>query len=188
VKKIIKWGLIGLGVLIVIAIIASAGGGDKKAKEKIEPSAEKSATKSEIKTVALNEDVRVGEVRWKVLEVKKAEAIEKEFGEPEKANGVFIIVKLEAELLGKESGTVDASQLSIIDSQKRTFKHSNEGQTALMVSKGFKESLFLKQVNPNVPISGWVAFDIAKDASGLKLKIKDLRMFSSKYEYVDLGI
>lgn len=166
--------------MIVIAIIASAGRGGKKA--------EKPAVKPEVKTVALNEGIQVGEVRWKVLEVNRTETIEPEFGEPEKARGVFVIVKVEAEMLGKESGTVDASQVAIVDSRGRTFERSTEGRMALSESKGFKESLFMEKINPNVPISGWAVFDIAKDAAGLKLKIKDLRMFSDEYGYVDLGI
>lgn len=148
--------------------------------------AKKEGKKEEVKTVKINEDLQVGEVRWKVLEVNKAEAIEQSFGEPKKAGGVFVILKLEAELLGKESGTVSATQLRVIDSKNRTFEHSTEGQTALTMAD--KESLFLKQVNPNVPITGYAAFDVAKDATGLKLKIKDLRLASTEYGYVDLGI
>lgn len=146
----------------------------------------KEEKKEEVKTVKVNEDLQVGEVRWKVLEVNKTEAIDQPFGEPKKANGVFVILKLEAELLGKESGTVDSTQFSILDSQNRTFKSSTEGQTALTFAN--KESLFLKQVNPNVPITGYAVFDIAKDATGLKLKIKDLRLTSTEYGFVELGI
>ena len=51
-----------------------------------------------------------------------------------------------------------------------------------------RESLLLKQVNPNVPISGFVTFDIPEDATGLKLEIGDLRLTSSDSELVDLGI
>ncbi|MBI4744772.1 MAG: DUF4352 domain-containing protein, partial [Actinobacteria bacterium] len=91
------------------------------------------------KTVKLNENVQVGEVRWKVLEVKKTEAIEQEFGEPKKADGIFVIVKLEAELLGKESGNVSDSQLAIVDSQNRVFETNPEGEMALRRVKDFDE-------------------------------------------------
>lgn len=138
----------------------------------------------EKRMVGLQEDIQIGEVRWKVIGAAKKESMPALLNKELRANGVFIIIKLEAEMLGKKGGTIDSTQLTIVDSGGREFSHSVEGQTLLNVAK---ESLFLKQINPNVPVSGWVIFDIAKDATGLKLKIKDLRTFSDEYGYVALG-
>jgi hypothetical protein len=140
----------------------------------------------EAKTVNVNEDIQVGEVRWKVLEISKAESISGDYGQSTAASGVFIVVNLEAELLGKESGTIDSSQFAIIDDKDRVFESSTDGSSALLWAN--KETLFFKQVNPNVPITGYAVFDVAKDAVGLKLKIKDLRFASDEKGFVNLGI
>ncbi len=138
------------------------------------------------KSVNVNEDIQVGEVRWKALEVSKSESLSKGFGEATAASGVFVIIKLECELLGKESGNVDSSQFVIVDSRERVFEASTDATTALIFSS--KEPFVFKQVNPNVPITGYVAFDVAKDATGLKLKIKDLRLTSDEIGFISLGI
>ncbi len=146
---------------------------------------DKDKKKEEIKTVEVNEDLTVGEVRWKVLEVSKSATIERAYTEPLEANGVFIILKLEAELIGKESGSISGSQLRIVDSKNRTFSTSTEGEFALPLEK---EKLLFETVQPNVPVVGYTVFDIAKDAIGLKLKIEDLRLMSDEYGFVELGI
>jgi hypothetical protein len=140
--------------------------------------------KKKIETVKIGKNVQVGEVRWKVLEVEKKETIEKEFGESHKAKGIFVLVKLEAEMVGKESGSISESQFKIVDSKNRTFKPDRDASWELP----FEERFLFEDIQPNVPITGWIAFDIAKDATELKLKIEDLRVFSDLYAFIDLGI
>jgi hypothetical protein len=187
-KKLSTGKLVGLGCLgliVLVIIIAATSGGGKKETTQQTTQPTKTETKKEIKTVKTGEEVQVGEVKWVVQEVKKQNDIWNDF-QKVKASGVFVVLKLKAELLGKDSGTIDSNQLKIIDSKDREFSYSMEGQTAL-ISSG-KEGLFLKQVNPNVPVTGYVVFDVATDAQGLKLKINDLRLLSTEYAFVDLGI
>lgn len=140
---------------------------------------------NQVKTVKVNEDIRIGEVRWKVLEVSKTETIASDYGEPKTANGVYVIVKLEAELLSKEGGSISNSQFAVVDSKERVFTHSTDGELALPSEK---KTFVFKDVNPNVPITGYAVFETAKDVTGLKLKIKDLRLFSDEYGLVELGL
>lgn len=135
-----------------------------------------------IPTAKMNENIQVGEVRWKVLEVQQPADIK-----GKAASGKWTIVHLEAELLGKETGSISSSQLILVDSKDREFESNSEGNIQLSIMEEKKTFMFT-DVNPNVPVDGWAAFDIAKDASGLKVKIKDLRMFSEEYGLVELGL
>jgi len=188
-KKLSTGAVVGLGclglIVLIIVIAAVSGGGKKETTQQPTQPAKTETKKEEVKTAKVGQEVQVGEVKWIVMDVKKQNDIWNGF-QRVKASGVFVVLQLKAELLGKESGTIDANQLEILDNKDRTFKYSTEGQTALITSG--KQEFFLKQVNPNVPVTGYAVFDVATDAQGLKLKIKDLRLLSSEYAFVDLGI
>ncbi len=195
-KKALLWGGIALIVIIVIAAIAG-GGGDKKGSDKssnqaVSSSSEQSPGKTEAKKedkkeVKVGETLTVGEVKWVAANPEKTNTIksDNEFIKPAKASGVFVIVPLTAELIGKESGTINESQLNIVDSKGRKFKTTDNSDVMMLMSDS---SIFLKQVNPNVPVNGKAVFDIATDATGLKLEIEDLRAFSNEKGYIDLGL
>lgn len=140
-------------------------------------------SKKEVPTVKKGSDLQVGEVKWKVEDVQKEKTLGNDYTKTN-ASGIFLVVKVRAELTGNKSGTVDSNQFELIDNKNRTFTPNSEGQSAYTMQGG--EDLFLKQVNPGLSISGAVVFDIPEDAPGLKLKIKDLRLASSDYGLVDL--
>lgn len=179
IPKIVWWIL---GIILVIALISACSSdvSNDSSKKK-----EAGVQTAEEELQAVGEELQVGEVKWQVLEVNKQDTIGDDLSK-KTAGGIFVVIKLRAELTGKDSGTVDSNQFEIIDSQDRIFEPSSEGSTAIMFSG--KEELFLKQVHPNVPIEGYIVFDIAKDATGLKLKVKDLAFTSDDYGYFDLGI
>ena len=154
----------------------------EKTSDKKDKDAEKTKEKEEqTKTIKINEDIQVGEVRWKVLEASQPPNIR-----GKNPSGKWVIVHLEAELLGKETGTVSSSQLKIIDNQDREFESNSDGESQLSMEE--KNTLVFEDVNPNVPIDGWAAFDIAQDSAGLKLRIEDLRTFSDEYGLIELGL
>jgi hypothetical protein len=138
----------------------------------------------ETNEIKIGEPVLVGEVQWKVIDVQKKDEIEQEFGEPLKPGGVFLIIKIEAELLGRESGSIYSSQLKVIDSQDRKFEPDNDAMISLLFED--IKPIFAEEIHPNVSKVGYVIFDIAKDAEGLKLQIKDARLLSSAFAIVDL--
>ncbi|MCL6473337.1 MAG: DUF4352 domain-containing protein [Firmicutes bacterium] len=193
-KKVLLWGGIAVIVLVVIAAIASGGGNDKKgsdtnSKQAVSSSSsEKSPTTTDAKKeVKVGETLTVGEVKWTAGSPERTDTIksDNEFIKSAKANGIFVIVPLTAELVGKESGTIDSSQLNIVDSKGRKFKPTDNSDVLMLMSDS---SIFLKQVDPNVPVSGKAVFDIATDATGLKLEVEDLRAFSNEKGYIDLGL
>lgn len=188
-KKILKWGGIAFVGLIVLGIIVSALGGGKEEKTGGSNQAKQAST--EVKkenSVKVGESLQVGEVKWVAENPQKTAEIKSsnEYIAPAKANGVFVIVDLTAELTGKDSGTVDSTQFKIVDSKGRSFDATTESDVFVAIDS--KNLIFLKQVNPNVPVKGKAVFDIAADATGLKLQIKDLRFGSDEKGFVELGI
>ena len=183
-----RWWFWVIAVIVFFVILGSIGGSKNESKESGQNnSSSKSTQQPTVQTVGMNENLQVGEVKWTAIDVQKKDSISDNSGYYSKAaSGVFVVVQLTAELTGKESGIIDSNQIKLIDSQSRTFSSSTDGQTAIEMSG--QESLFLKQVNPNVPVTGYAVFDVAKDATGLKLEIKDLRLLSSDKGYINLGI
>lgn len=194
-KKVLLWGGIVFIILVIVAAVAGGGGkkgsdtrNDQSASSSSSRSMSEKSSKAEVKKeVKVGEILTVGEVKWTASNPEKTDTIksDNEFIKSAKANGVFVIVPLTAELVGKESGTIDSSQLKIIDSKGRKFEPTDNSDVAVLMSES---TIFLKQVNPNVPVSGKAVFDIATDATGLKLEVEDLRTFSNEKGYIDLGL
>lgn len=195
-----RWWAMALIAIVAISAISSLASSDEEggaSKESsngqvTEASQQKTeqnddaAGETEEKSYGVGDDIQVGEVKWKVLNAPtKTKEIVSEF-DKETASGVFIIIELQAELTGKESGEVSSSQFKIIDSQDRKFETNDDGEIALSMED--KETFMMTQVNPNVPVTGFTVFDIPEDATGLKLEIGDLRMFGDETGLVDLGI
>lgn len=192
-KRLLKWGGIAFAVLIVLGIIGSIMGGDSTDTSSTSSSSkEKSVAKTETTekkdtSVKIGEEITVGEVKWIVNKAERLSEVkpDNEYGTVAKPNGTFVMVDMTAELVGKESGTIDSSQLKVVDSQGRKFEPTDNFDVSVNLGDAW---IFLKQVNPNVPLSGKAVFDIANDAQGLKLEIHDLRFGSNDKGYVDLGI
>lgn len=170
------------GILFLIGIVNMGTSGKTN---QASTTATNTAQEPQVKTVKLNQPIQVGEVKWVVTKFEQMTSIpsDNEFIKPAKAAGKFIKVTLTAELLGKESGTIDSNQLKLMDSQNRKFEVTQNTDVSMILGDKW---LFLKQVNPNVPVSGIAIFDVAKDAKGFKLEIGDLRFGSDEKGYVKL--
>jgi len=174
-QKVCK--VVGFSLAIAFLAVALIGcTGDESSNE----------SSKDVQTVGKNEKLKVGEVQWQVMNVKKQKVIPGQFGDSTKADGTFIIVKLKAINKGNESGTIDSNQLKIVDQKDRSFESSSKGSTAIMMQD--KEEIFLKDVQPDTATQGYAVFDIAKDSKNLKLRIEDLRFTSSEYGFIKLGI
>jgi predicted metal-dependent phosphotriesterase family hydrolase len=72
------------------------------------------------------------------------------------ASGIFVIVTMTVENIGKESATMSTSDAKIIDSEGRTLESDTEAWSAL------KENILLKQIQPGLPVMGQTIFDVPK--------------------------
>jgi len=171
--------IIGLVIWVSLSILST-------------PSPEKPSPEKIPTIYSVNQDVRVGDVKWKVLEAKDlgsrlkgSQSRYPTFQEDVTTTGKFIKVRFEVENLGKELKSV--TWLRLVDSQNREYvPHS--GVSAWIPEK---EDLFLiENLNPNIPKTLAVIFDVAKDASGLKFRVTDLRVLGAgvKEVLIDLGL
>ncbi|MFZ2663755.1 MAG: DUF4352 domain-containing protein [Patescibacteria group bacterium] len=135
------------------------------------------------KSAKLNEDLQVGEVKWKVLKAWKADQLY-DYSGTVKPAGKFLVVNVTVENMGKDMKTVTG--LKVVDDQGREF-------TTYSKSFGLKnlgaESLYvLSNINPNVPLTFADVYEIPADAKSLKLKVGDLSLFGGSEGLIDLGL
>ena len=189
----------GILTLIVIGIIAGVIGSGKDEQENQSANSVKNETKpmptqsarekQGVKIYSVNEDVIVGEVRWKVLSVKNrgntlkaSESRYASLAKPKTTGGKFIQVKVEVENLGKEMKSV--SSLNIIDDKGREFIPSSD--TSEWIPEG-EEMFILNNLNPNVKSSFTDIYEIPADATDLKLKVGDLELLGDAEALISLG-
>lgn len=137
---------------------------------------------------SLNETVRVGDVEWKVEEVKNfgdtVPAANQFFDEITKPDTKFIMLKFSAKNLGTSSKTLLG--LKIVDAEGK--QYDMDSMAALNVRKPGEESSAIASINPNIVETFVDVFEVAEDATGLRLEITDLSILSPKKEYIDLGL
>lgn len=88
--------------------------------------------------------------------------------------GIFLIVNVTLENVGKETENIYSEKLRIIDDKNRSFDSDSIAENVF--SSGFS---FGTQLQPNLPIKIIKVFDLPKDAKGLRLQIQSHKFFSS---------
>ena len=176
-----KWWFWVIAIFIII-IIASTGGDEKK---ETTPSQTEKLT-----AYSINQDVRVEDVRWKLIEVKDRGSILKAsesrystIAESKTTTGKFIEITMEVENLGTEMKSV--SNLKIIDDKNREFISSSD--VSEWISEG-KEMFLLSNLNPNMPQQFTDIYELPIDATGLKVKVGDLSFWGDEESLISLGI
>ena len=174
-NKIIKI-ILGVFVLLVIVGLFGSGGnntsndstsnqvgssGDNTSNVNTSNQVQEPATTSEAavkqtpETYKVGDRVVVGERAYTITDVRTASSVGDNFTK-QTATGIFVIVTMNVENIGKESATMSSTDVKIIDSEGRTFESDTEAWTAL------KENILLKQIQPGLPVVGQTIFDVPK--------------------------
>jgi hypothetical protein len=169
-----KKALIGIGAIIVIAIIANAAGGGNK--NTTSPSTNKTTTPSTgtntkeapkpLSNTGVSSDVTIT-----VNGVDTKSDVGGQYAN-EKAQGVFKIVNVSVTNNQKDAITLDANSFKLVDDKGRQFTYSSSGQTALGMTDNTVVDFFLKQLNPGLTQTGKIVFDVPTDAKGLTMKAR----------------
>ncbi|MHB0977237.1 MAG: DUF4352 domain-containing protein [Candidatus Aquicultorales bacterium] len=170
----LKKALIWIGALVVVLVAVLFFLGRAESRQAVDRP----------NTANVGEFVRVGNLKWTSVSAERKDRIFLDTGRSKavKPDGVFVILELKAELTGSESDIVDARQFAILDYKGKAYQSTSKFSIYSDI-----DSIYLKQVTPDAPVTGKVIFDLPDNAQGLKLEIKDLRRGSGEKGYFDLG-
>jgi len=132
----------------------------------------------------LGQDVKVGDVRWKVLDAKDEGQTLKstnQFIDPKKTAGKWVRVRMEIENQSKDP--LSFTSVDLTDGQGRTFHSSSDASMFVPTD----ESCTLSQLSANVPKSCQAIFELPADAKNLKLVVGDLKPLGADDVPIDLG-
>lgn len=189
-------GIIVVALVAIIVVIAIASGGGKQdtgtAAQPMAGTQASGATPAAKSTAVAQQgtdknpwpigmDIKIGEVRWKVLSADVKSQLPQSYGDPKTAQGKYIVVVAEVENLAKEMKSV--TNLDLVDDKGRQFKASND-----TFKLDPKQVMILENINPNMPYQYTTVFDVPKDAAGLMVTVSDLATFGAKKAYVALGV
>lgn len=173
------------GVLLLIIVIAAVGGNSESSNTNTA-----SENKNTNQVYVVNQDVRVGDVRWKVISatdrgatLRGSESKYASYASDKTTTGKFIELNMEVENLGKEMKS--ATGVKLLDSQNREFSYSTDVSEWIPDDK---QMLVLENLNPNVPFQFMGIYEVPADASDLKVKVGDLNLFGNKEAIISLGI
>jgi len=186
-KKKMKWWqktLIWIGgVFVLLIVIGIIGSRDKSTNTNTA-----SGKNTNQQVYAVNQDVRVGDIRWKLLSardhgsvLKGSESKYPTYESDKTTTGRFIEINMEVENLGTDqtSGTT----MELVDSKGRTF---SSGPFTSWITD--EQSLIITTLNPNITKQYKDIYEVPTDATGLKVKVSDLNIFGNKEAFISLGI
>jgi hypothetical protein len=197
-KKLLKFGCLGLlGIIVLIGVVAALGGrggtttSNPNEKPTSAPAAQANASASEPTVAstpmpAVGQDMRVGDVRWKVLSAENMGDTLKsddQFTKDLKTKGFFVKVQFEIENLSKDMLSYGGADL--IDDKDRTFKNSPD---AIVFIPEEERSLVLSNLNPNLAKTITEIYEVPAGATGLRFIAGDLDMLGSEEMMIDLGL
>ncbi len=145
-----------------------------------------SSKKSSSKPFAIGDYAQAGEIRWRIE--KEPDKFKELYGDydSKRANGIFIFIELTGEMTGVDSLVVSTSEFLLTDKDGAIYETTNNGEEGLVELD--RKTLSREQLNPGVPITGWIVFDIEEDATGLILEAGDLVTDSDESVFIDLGV
>jgi hypothetical protein len=157
-------------------------GGSTSSDEGAASDSNKAGSKSN--PIKLGETVKLEGTQYTVKSAKRTSTVGGQFLE-EKANGVFVVVKLTVENKKNETKTFVDESAKFIGSNGKTYSTDSEG-TIASAGEG-DESFILMDMQPDVPESGILVYDVpVGKAKGGLLEVSDL--FGGGEAYIDLGL
>ena len=97
----------------------------------------------------------------------------------EKADGIFLVFDVTIENIAKESKTLWGSNVVVKDSQDRSFEHDTTAEFYLES----EEQFIFEQMQPGLPKTGKIVFDVPKDISGY-IAVSSDSMWSDEVKYI----
>lgn len=183
-NKIIKIIVGFFALLIIIGLLSGGDTSDSSKSNVAQESGVASESTSEAvaeatpETYNIGDRVVVGERAYTITDVRTASSVGNDYSK-QTATGIFVVVTMTVENIGKESATMSTGDVKIIDSEDRTFESDTEAWTAL------QENILLKQIQPGLPVTGQTIFDVPKGITA-NLQVSD-GIWSTETKLISLG-
>ncbi|WP_442603880.1 DUF4352 domain-containing protein [Paenibacillus sp. KN14-4R] len=167
-----KWWVWLIIVVVVFAVIGSTTNKDNGQPAAAKPLSDTKETPKPTPTPApvLTKEGVSSDVKIVIEGLETSQTIGDNQFATAKAQGTFKIVKITLTNNQKDAITIDSNNFKLIDDQSREYGHSTESLLALQSSKVKKESFFLTKLNPGLSATGYIAYDVPKDAKGFILE------------------
>jgi len=156
-KKVRNIILISIAALVLIIIIANIGGNDENTEANTSTNTTKTDTEYSIKT-----SIESGYFMYSVNGFKFLKTINGNYYS-KTANGTYLTVLLNIKNISKETRLLDGSCFYVTDNNGIKYEHSTDGSTAWSMIGGEPETLFLKQIQPNIPTDGVLVFEVPEE-------------------------
>lgn len=178
-----KWTLI-LVFLTLLALACGNSSGGSSSGGDSEEAAEEAPAEAPPAAFKVGEDVTVGKIRWKFLEVTdlgKELKSDNQFIEPKSTSGKFVLIKFELENQGTDPASYTG--IDLVDNKERTFKPYDDRLS--FIEQG--ELCILEQIGPGLSRTCTEIFELPGDATGIKASVGDLAPFGDD-AMIDLGM
>lgn len=159
-KKIFKFGCLGVIVIVIIAVIAGiagTGGNDTQNAPTTHETGTKTSTPAPAKQQApqakIGSVLPVGNVEFTVNSKSEATNVGGQFGKT--AQGKYLILNVTVTNKGDKAITVDSNFFKLKADGK---EYEADGSATIFANEN--ANFFLSQVNPDVSIKGNVVFDV----------------------------
>ena len=113
--------------------------------------------------------VRVDALRWKITGAQKAASLDR-VGLDEKAEGMFIVVKLRVTSDKNELATITDETIQLEAPNGNTYKADSDA-TVAAIGQG-RDPLFLRDIRPKATLRSKVVFDVPKSLANRKLEVR----------------
>jgi hypothetical protein len=183
----------------LIGIVSVTGGSDTSGPEQVSGStsvsddtsasddsgtADKDKAGSKSNPIQIGETVKLEGTQYTVKSAKRTSTVGGQFFQ-EKANGVFVVVKLKVENKKDETKTFLDESTKFISTNDKKYSTDSDG-TIASAGEG-DESFILMDMQPDVAETGILVYDVPNGkAKGGLLEVRDL--FGGGEAYIDLGL
>ncbi len=169
-KKSFRYGVAAIAVIILFVLVVACGGGG-----------------STTQTYKIKDEFKVGKATWKVLGVQITQEIQRADGSGKfTAEGNFVILNLQLKNSGTENANITGDEVEITDDAGNAYAFDSRNNNVYLNAMG-KASLTKAAIEPGKTSTGYLIFDVSKDAKGMRAKMKDIDIQSRLYAYVDLN-
>jgi hypothetical protein len=206
-KLLGKGCLMMIGVVVLLGILGALAGSDVPdaatgstahpapaadpgetagVAEPAEPTAEPVMEPTAEPVYGIGQDVLVGDVRWRLLEatdIGPTLVSDNQYVADATTAGTFVRVRFEVE--NRTSDQLLFSDVELVGAQGRTFNDTSDFEVLMHLPN--EEQCVLEQLNPNVPQTCQMIFELPADAQSLHLQVGDLVPFRGREAQIALG-